>query len=282
MKHPLIGFSCIALMLGGCGGSSSSSKPKSSSSMTMSSMMVASSSVAVMSSSLAATSSEMASSEMASSSVAAVTTEQKYSIAVTNLTAGQPFSPLVYSIHYGGFSPFTIGMPATIGLEKIAESGAADDFISEARANANVVIADHASGLTLPGETKTLSVTLSIDMAKSDQLLFSLVNMLGNTNDAFAGVDGVAIGALAVDQSLTLDAISYDAGTEMNTESAATVPGPAGGGEGFNSLRDDIANQVTVHPGAVTQDDGKVDSTLTHIHRWDNPVARITITRLAP
>lgn len=270
MKHQLIGFSCIALMLGGCGGSDSSSKPKSSSSMAMSSMMGTSSSLA------------MASSEMASSSMAAVMTEQKYSITVTNLTSGQPFSPLVYSLHYSGFSPFTIGMPATIGLEKIAESGAADDFISHARSNSNVVIADHATGLTLPGETKTLSVTLSIDMAKSNQLLFSLANMLGNTNDAFAGVDGAAIGALAVDQSLTLNAISYDAGTEMNTESAATVPGPAGGGEGFNALRDDIADQVTVHPGAVTHDDGKIDSTLTQIHRWDNPVARITITRLAP
>jgi len=277
MKHQLLGFSCIALMLGGCGGNDSPSKPKSSSSMSMSSMMAASSSVAVMSSSLAT-----ASSEMANSSMAAVMSERKYSITVTNLTSGQPFSPLVYSLHYSGFSPFTIGMPSTIGLEKIAESGAADDFISAARSNPDVVISDHATGLTLPGETKMLSVTLSIDMAKSNQLLFSLVNMLGNTNDAFAGVDGAAIGALAVDQSLTLNAISYDAGTEMNTESAATVPGPAGGGEGFNALRDDIADQVTVHPGAVTHDDGKVDSTLTQIHRWDNPVARITITRLAP
>lgn len=277
MKHQLFGFSCIALMLGGCGGNDSSSKPKSSSSMAMSSMMVASSSSAAMSSSLA-----MASSEMASSSMAAGMTEQKYSITVTNLTSGQPFSPLVYSLHYAGFSPFIIGMPSTVGLEKIAESGAADDFISEARSNSNVVIVDHATGLTLPGETKVLSVTLSIDIAKSDQLLFSLVNMLGNTNDAFAAVDRVAIGALAVDQSLTLNAISYDAGTELNTESAATVPGPAGGGEGFNVLRDDIADQVTVHPGAVTHDDGKVDSTLMQIHRWDNPVARVTITRLAP
>lgn len=292
MKHQLIGFSCIALMLGGCGGSDSSSKPKSSSSMAMSSMMVTSSSLTAMSSSLAMASSEMASSEMASSemtssemsssSMAAVMTEQKYSIMVTNLTSGQPFSPLAYSFHYSGFSPFTIGMPATIGLEKIAESGAADDFISEARSNSNVVIANHATGLTLPGETKMLSVTLSIDMAKSDQLLFSLVNMLGNTNDAFAGVDSVVVGGLAIGENLTLNAMSYDAGTELNTESAATIPGPAGGGEGLNVLRDDIADQVTMHPGAVTHDDGKIDSTLTQIHRWDNPVARITITRLAP
>lgn len=281
MKHQLIGFSCIAIMLGGCGGSDSKPKPGSSSAMAVSSMMVASSSATVMSSSSAMTSSEMTSSQMASSSMAAMT-ERKYSVTVTNLTAGQPFSPLVYSVHYSGFSPFTIGMPATGGIEKIAESGAPDDYINEAMANSDVILVDHAMGLTLPGESKIVSLSVSVEMASADQLLFSLVNMLGNTNDAFAGVNSVAIGKLAVGEHLTLNAQSYDAGTEMNTETQATIPGPAGGGEGFNAVRDDMADQVTMHPGAVTRDDGKMDSTLTQVHRWDNPTARITITRLAP
>lgn len=276
MKHQLIGFSCIALMLGGCGGSDSKPKPGSSSAMAMSSMMVASSSTAVMSSSSA-----IASSEMASSSMAAMT-ERKYSVTVTNLTAGQPFSPLAYSVHYSGFSPFTIGMPATRGIEKIAESGATDDYINEAMTNTDVILVDHAMGLTLPGESKIVSLNVSVEMANADQLLFSLVNMLGNTNDAFAGVNSVAIGKLAVGENLTLNAQSYDAGTEMNTETQATIPGPAGGGEGFNAVRDDMTDQVTMHPGAVTRDDGKMDSTLTQVHRWDNPTARISITRLAP
>jgi len=276
MKHQLIGFSCIALILCGCGGSDSKPKPGSSSAMAMSSMMVASSSTAVMSSSSAMTSSEMASSSMATM------TERKYSVTVTNLTAGQPFSPLAYSVHYSGFSPFTIGMPATGGIEKIAESGATDDYIKDAMANPDVILVEHAMGLTLPGESKIVSLNVSVEMANADQLLFSLVNMLGNTNDAFAGINSVAIGKLAVGESLTLNAQSYDAGTEMNTETQATIPGPAGGGEGFNTVRDDIADQVTMHPGAVTRDDGKMDSTLTQVHRWDNPTARISITRLAP
>lgn len=276
MKHQLIGFSCIALMLGGCGGSDPKPKPGSSSAMAMSSLMVASSSTAVMS-----RSSAMASSEMASSSMAAMT-ERKYSVTVTNLTAGQPFSPLAYSVHYSGFSPFTMGMPATGGIEKIAESGATDDYIKDAMTNPDVILVDHAMGLTLPGESKIVSLNVSVEMANADQLLFSLVNMLGNTNDAFAGVNSVAIGKLAVGENLTLNAQSYDAGTEMNTETQATIPGPAGGGEGFNAVRDDMVDQVTMHPGAVTWDDGKMDSTLTQVHRWDNPTARITITRLAP
>lgn len=268
MNYQWFGFIGMALVLSGCGGSDS--KPKntaSSSSITMSSMMAASS--------------EMASSEMSSSSMAAMTT-LKYSVSVTNLTAGQPFSPLAYTLHYAGFSPFTIGMPATLGLEQIAESGSTDDYIAEAMANADVMLVDHAMGLTLPGESKMLELDLSVEMASADQLLFSLVNMLGNTNDGFVGVNSVAIGKLAIGESMTLNSLSYDAGTEMNSETQATVPGPAGGGEGFNAVRDDMADQVTMHPGAITRDDGKMDSTLTQMHRWDNPTARITITRLAP
>lgn len=272
MKFQLCSFICAALMLGGCGGSDSNSKPRSSSSMAMSSMMAATGEMA---------SSEMASSEMSSSSMAAMTA-LKYSVKVTNLTAGQPFSPLAYTLHYAGFSPFTIGMPATLGLEQIAESGSTDDYIAEAMANADVMMVDHAMGLTLPGESKMLELDLSVEMATADQLLFSLVNMLGNTNDGFVGVNSIAIGKLAVGESMTLNSLSYDAGTEMNSETQATVPGPAGGGEGFNAVRDDMADQVTMHPGAITVDDGKMDSTLTQIHRWDNPTARITITRLAP
>jgi hypothetical protein len=37
-----------------------------------------------------------------------------------------------------------------------------------------------------------------------------------------------------------------------------------------------------MHPGIISKDDGLTTSALTSINRWDNPVARITITRLAP
>ena len=274
MKFQLCSFICAALALGGCGGGDSKFMPRSSSSMAMSSMMVASSSSAMSSSSVA-------SSEMSSSSIVAMV-DVKYTIKVTNLTAGQPFSPLAYSLHYAGFAPFTIGLPATLGLEQIAESGSTDDYIAEAMANVDVLLVDHAMGLTLPGESKMLELSLSVEMANLDQLLFSLVNMLGNTNDGFTGVISIAVGKLAVGESMTLNSLSYDAGTELNSETQATIPGPAGGGEGFNAARDDMADQVTMHPGAITKDDGKMDSTLTHLHRWDNPTARITITRLAP
>lgn len=278
MKYQLSSFICMAMIISGCGGSDSKSKPGSSSSMVTNSMSV--SSAQMMSNSMMS-SSAMPSSHIANSSMAAMV-HLKYSILVTNLTAGQPFSPLAYSVHYPGFSPFVVGKPATLGLEKIAESGSADDFLAEAMADQHVLLADHASGLTLPGQTTTLSVSMNLDASKINELNFSFVNMLGNTNDGFSGINSISIGTLAVGESLTLNAMSYDAGTEMNSESQATVPGPAGGGEGFNAMRDDMVDQVTMHPGVVTRDDGKMDSTLTQVHRWDNPVAKIIITRLAP
>ena len=106
----------------------------------------------------------------------------------------------------------------------------------------------------------------------------SLVSMLVNTNDAFTGLDGGDISELASGESMTFYLNTYDAGTELNSETAATVPGPAGNGEGLNSARDDN-DMVTLHPGVITSDDGLDSSTLTAIHKWDNPTAMVTITR---
>lgn len=60
---------------------------------------------------------------------------------------------------------------------------------------------------------------------------------------------------------------------------AGTIPGPADGGAGFTGDRDDLAHQATAHPGLATADDGLSTSVLNQSHRWDNPVARVTITR---
>jgi hypothetical protein len=103
--------------------------------------------------------------------------------------------------------------------------------------------------------------------------------MLGNTNDAFTGLNKVDLSELAINDSVTYKTVAYDSGTEANTETAETIPGPAGGGEAFNSVRDDI-NMVTMHPGIVSSDDGLSTSTLSYQHKFDNPVMSVTITRI--
>ena len=115
------------------------------------------------------------------------------------------------------------------------------------------------------------------DLADS---FISVATMLVNTNDGFTGVNAMAIGEMAVGDTQTVRSIVYDAGTEANTETAGTIPGPADGGEGFNQVRDDRADQVTMHSGVVSNDDGLAGSVLDEQHRFDNPAAMIMITRL--
>lgn len=196
-----------------------------------------------------------------------------FEVTVTNLTVGQPFSPVGIFLHDSTQQVFTVGMPASVPLEEMAEGGDisglidAVDSISEAAGEAPIG----------PGGSNTY--TISIDAQPAAELELSVMTMLVNTNDAFTGVNGADITELAEGQSMMFNAIAYDAGTEDNTEAAGSLPGPADGGEGFNAVRDDIADQVTMHSGVVTADDGLATSILNQSHRFDNPVARVRITR---
>ena len=201
-----------------------------------------------------------------------------FEVSVQNLTLSQPFSPVAVVAHGNDYSMFGIGESASVGLEQLAEGGDTSEFISEAEANESVVGTTTASGVLGPGATELMMISIDEDDAADVQL--SAVTMLVNTNDAITAIRGANIAGLEVDESLTLWASTYDAGTEANTEMAGTMPGPADEGEGFNSERDDIADIVTGHSGVITAADGHVDSVLTEAHRWDNPTALVVITRI--
>ena len=261
----------VSLLLTACGGDDKKkpNPPVRSSSSAMSLSMMSSSPASSVSSSLS------------SSSMSSVMTV-KLSVVVTNLTGGQPLSPTAIVIHKPGFNAFSVGMPANVELEHIAESGNSDAFLAEATTNAATFTSGKADAGIPPGTTATIMLETSVMDADKTQLRLTALSMLGNTNDGFTGLNSLDISKLAVGESMTINTISYDAGTEKNTESAATVPGPAAGGEGFNLMRDDSPNTVAMHSGIISKDDGLSTSALTSINRWDNPVAKITITRLAP
>jgi hypothetical protein len=221
-------------------------------------------------------------SSKSTSSTAATIVKAKYSVTITNLTAGQIFSPLGYVIHKNGYKAFELGMPATVGLEKLAEDGDATDFIAEANKSANMFNCGKGVGVIMAGKSETVTVTADVPESAWGEVSLTLMTMPVNTNDALTGLNAMNISALTVGQSMTIDTITYDAGTEKNTETSTTVPGPAGMGQGFNAARDDVANMVTGHAGVVTKDDGLTTSVLTSVNRWDNPIGRITITRVAP
>lgn len=141
----------------------------------------------------------------------------------------------------------------------------------------------------------------------------SLVTMLIPTNDAFAGLDSWRIPTEPGTYTVTLNA--YDAGTEANDEISSlrtdvseavtgarlggyAVPGMAGAGNpnatdigtggtgvaiqiGSGTLADDGGEgAVHIHRNVVgdTDPDGGISDLDSRVHRWLNPVARMTIT----
>lgn len=201
-----------------------------------------------------------------------------FAVTVTNLTNGQPLSPVAVIAHQSGYSVFTVGTAATTGLETLAEGGDNSTLIAEADADAQVMAS--ASGAAAIGPAG--SETITIDVLQSDLpgLSVSVSTMLVNTNDAITGLNGASVADMMAGDSISWQTIAYDAGTEANTEAAAHIPGPAGGGEGFNAARDDLADRVAMHAGVVSQDDGFAVSDLTGQHRFDNPVAQVSIERI--
>jgi hypothetical protein len=201
-----------------------------------------------------------------------------FEVTVNNLTNGQPLSPIAVIAHQSGYAVFIVGDAATAGLETLAEGGDNSALIAEADADAMVMVT--ASGAAPIGPAG--SETISIEVLQSDLpgLGVSISTMLVNSNDAITGLNGAAIADMVAGDTISWRTIAYDSGTEANTESAAHIPGPAGGGEGFNAARDDLADRVAMHTGVVGQDDGFAGSDLNGQHRFDNPVAQITIERI--
>lgn len=211
-------------------------------------------------------------------------TTASFEVSLVNLTAGQALSPMVALAHTDAFHLFTIGEAASVALEHLAEGGETAPLAALA-GDAKSVLAVGIAGAGLPpGPDAKAVVTLTVPLASVPGLRLSMASMLGNTNDGFAGLAEQPLDTLAVGASTTLRLLGYDAGTELNTESADSVPGPAtanGGGkrEAFNASRDDVVNTVRVHPGIVSRDDGLATSALTQAQRWDNPVALLSVKR---
>jgi len=180
-----------------------------------------------------------------------------YSVSVTNLTAGQPMSPVLLS----SSSIYHVGENASAGLEKLAEGGDNSELLSTDSVS--------GSGLLTPSSSETLT----IDTQKQT---LSMATMLVKTNDGFAGLESSDVSSLAVGQSTTLFLNVYDAGTENNDETSATVPGL--GGEGYNAERES-ANIVTLHSGIISKDDGLVTSNLSSLEKFNNPALKVVITR---
>lgn len=215
-----------------------------------------------------------------------------YTVSMTNLTHAQPLAPAAIILHESGYHAFNEGEAASMGIEVMAEGGNPSMVIDEAMASTDFLDAQNTGSILTPrmgGE----ALTLVVPELDADDLRLTVTSMLVNTNDAFTGLNAVDVSNMLVGETKTFMAVTWDAGTEANTETAATIPGPAagaagGGGEaaGYDPIRDDVANVVRLHAGVVTSAnaidasrEGLPTSVLGEVHRFDSPTSRIVITR---
>lgn len=238
-------------------------------------------------------------------------------VSITNLTQGMHFTPRLLVAHEGSVDLFEAGQAASTPLAWIAEAGVIEDPANDQDFGTYLEDASRADnnawrafgGLLAPASTSSV-----YNFDTNNHPYLSLVSMLVPTNDAFVGLDSWRIPTTPGTYTIELNA--YDAGTEANDEINPTrsniteagtgnalggygVPGMAApgptqpllgtGGNGVaiqidanNQLADDPSDRegsVHIHRNVLGDADsnGGVSDLDSRVHRWLNPVARITV-----
>jgi len=209
---------------------------------------------------------------------------QDIDIAITNLTNGTYFTPLLIAAHVPTTHLFELGTAASANLQAMAEGGNISGLSTDLDAVGADKVENPAGGRLAPGMTTTASL-----MTASGNTHLSLVAMLVPTNDGFVGLDDLMLPSKPGTYTYYLN--GYDAGTEANNEvvngggspGVLGVPGDPGGnnGSGGTGVTTTEVNQtVHIHPGVLgdTNPSGGPSDLDSSIHRWLNPVAKLVIT----
>nr|WP_192867645.1 spondin domain-containing protein [Thaumasiovibrio occultus] len=196
-------------------------------------------------------------------------------ISITNLSRGIYFTPLLLVAHDDSADLFEAGSAASPELESMAEGGDISGLASLAGNVGAVVNENPAGGILNPGDTATTT------MDTGDLNLLTVTAMLLPTNDGFVGLDSWQIPDEPGTYTVYLN--GYDAGTEANDELAPSMPNPpfitfGSGGSGVETTSSNAT--VHIHPGNLGDSDasGGASDLDNAVHRWLNPVAKMTIT----
>lgn len=209
-----------------------------------------------------------------------------FTVQITNLTRGSYFTPLLVAAHDPSARLFTSGQASSASLQAMAEGGDISALLADVEGLNATVAANPAGGLLAPGASTTAS--LNTDDAP-DNTALSIVAMLLPSNDGFMGLNAVNIPTEAGTYSFNVNA--YDAGTEGNDEVVGSgAPGEPGypapppvlaaSGTGGTGVDATAESYVHIHRNVLgdtnaTGGTSDIDST---VHRWLNPVVRVTIT----
>jgi len=209
-----------------------------------------------------------------------------FSVQITNLTRGSYFTPFLVAAHEPTARLFRSGQPASANLQAMAEGGDISGLQADVEALNATIVGNPAGGLLAPGGSTTAQ--LNTDDAP-DNTALSIVAMILPSNDGFMGLNAITIPTEPGTYSYNVPA--YDAGTEGNDEVVGSgAPGEPGypapppvlaasgtGGTGIDAAAE---GYVHIHRNVLgdTNDTGGVSDIVSTVHRWLNPVVRVTIT----
>jgi len=208
-----------------------------------------------------------------------------FDVQITNLTNSIYFTPFLVAAHPAGNNLFTTGQPASANLQAMAEGGDTMGLMNDVTAMGATIVDNPAAGFL--GPATSASFNMNTDGTSNARL--SIVAMLLPTNDAFAGLNAVEIPGMP--GTYSFDVPAYDAGTEANDEllTGGGMPGVPGipgdpsmltGTNGTGAAGADANPNVHIHRGALGDIDamGGNSDLDSRVHRWLNPVIRVTIT----
>jgi Spondin_N len=195
-----------------------------------------------------------------------------FEVTVTNLTRGQQFTPILVASHRAGVLLFELGEAATPSLQTLAEEGDVAPLSAELIANPDVLEVTNSGALLDPGASVSIRVR-----TQGNFNAVSVAAMLIPTNDGFFALNGARIAPDVWMRSFT--SVAYDAGSERNDETCASIPGPffdECGGPGTGGMPStDQEGYVHVHAGIHG-----VGDMVAADRDWRNPVARIVVRRV--
>jgi hypothetical protein len=193
----------------------------------------------------------------------AVAGRHRVAIEYHDLSGTQDLSSAPFVSHGPGFHLWTVGKPASLLIQELAENGNPEFVLGTAVGDPRTFLAEAVGLPNLPGKGRRIELT--VDAAHP---MVSGGWMLGHTNDGFTGIESVDVYRL--NKPLTIEVYPLDAGTEQNTETAADVAALGGLGR--------IAEN-----GVVGRHSGiRGDADISASFKFDpaQPIGQVTITPL--
>jgi spondin N len=210
----------------------------------------------------------------------------EFDVEIHNPSRGLYYTPLLVAAHAPGVTLFESGTAASSELQAMAEGGDISPLEASLNSAGATLSANPASGLLAPGATTTTTLDTSAAPANTQ---LSIVAMLLPTNDGFLALNNLQIPTEPGTYVYNLNA--YDAGTEANDELRGSgTPGEPGMpvpppldpvlGNGGSGAASSAEGYVHIHRGNLgdTNLSGGNSDIVSTLHRWLNPVTRVTVT----